>query len=287
MIIFAFSQRVSPVCANCSFDAATISPATAESVSKCVFPLKKNKFPIFSGLSILVLYNSPVLIFPEVTLNRDIFPTNGSAMVLNTNADTGSLGSHFLIISLLFPSTPLYSAYFVAIGTSLIIVSRNSFIPLPSNAQLVKTGIMSPDAIPADNPRLNSSSVNSSPLKYFSKSSSSVSAIASVSASFSDNCTTDVPNVFFKSSITFSTSTFSLSILFTRKNVGIPFSLQIFHAFSVPTCIPDDASTIITAASAALIPEYTSPTKSKYPGVSIKLILCLLYSTGTMDVLIE
>ncbi len=63
--------------------------------------------------------------------------------------------------------------------------------------------------------------------------------------------------------------------------------MQDSQAFSVPTCIPEEASTTIIAASQARSAEFTSPTKSKYPGVSIKLIFTLLYSTGTIEALIE
>ena len=165
--------------------------------------------------------------------------------------------------------------------------SRASLTPSPVTAEQASTGTISPAPIPCERPLLNSSSVNSSPAKNFSMSSSSVSAIASVRASLSSSVTTDVPNLSLSSSIVASTSTFSLSVLLIRKNLGIPNCLQEFHAFSVPTWIPEEASTIIAAASTALSAELTSPTKSKNPGVSTKLILTLLYSTGTSEVLME
>ena len=45
--------------------------------------------------------------------------------------------------------------------------------------------------------------------------------------------------------------------------------------------------TTIMAASAALAASYASPSKSKYPGASMRLILTPSHSTGTTDVDIE
>ena len=70
-------------------------------------------------------------------------------------------------------------------------------------------------------------------------------------------------------------------------NLGMLYLSQAFHAASVPTWIPDPASTMITAASAARRAAFTSPIKSKYPGVSIKFILLPFHSIGTTDVLME
>ena len=162
-----------------------------------------------------------------------------------------------------------------------------SSTPSPVIAEHDITGTISPAPIPWERPLLNSSSVNSSPEKNFSISSSSVSAIASVSASLSSRVTTEVPNLLLSSSMTSSTFTFSLSVLFMRKNLGILKCLHEFQAFSVPTCTPDEASTTIAAASTALSAEFTSPTKSKNPGVSTKFIFTFLYSTGTSEVLME
>src|SRR5699024_1994152 len=62
---------------------------------------------------------------------------------------------------------------------------------------------------------------------------------------------------------------------------------QKSHAFSVPTCTPDLPFTTMIAASAALNASSTSPTKSKYPGVSKKFTFISSYSIGTTDVPIE
>ncbi len=140
------------------------------------------------------------------------------------------------------------------------------------------TGAMESDRIPARTPFANSSSVNACPSKYFSISSSSVSATASESASRSESSMTDRPNFSLSASMTASTSTFSLSVLLMIKNRGMSNWLQEFQAFSVPTWMPEDASTKIAADSTALMAELTSPTKSKNPGVSIKLSFVLLKS---------
>ena len=59
----------------------------------------------------------------------------------------------------------------------------------------------------------------------------------------------------------------------------------------VPTSIPALQLTTITAASAADTASSTSPTKSKYPGVSKRFIFIPpespSYSTGTKEVLME
>ncbi|MPM05540.1 hypothetical protein SDC9_51830 [bioreactor metagenome] len=69
--------------------------------------------------------------------------------------------------------------------------------------------------------------------------------------------------------------------------LGMFLCSAYFHAFSVPTSIPELASTTKTALLATLRAPYTSPTKSKYPGVSRKLILVLSYSIGMIEVPIE
>ena len=86
---------------------------------------------------------------------------------------------------------------------------------------------------------------------------------------------------------TLSTSTFSLSILVRTINFGFLCLLHSSHAFSVPTCTPADASTMIIDDAAVLSAERISPLKSNNPGVSRKLYLYPWYSTGTRVVLIE
>ena len=175
----------------------------------------------------------------------------------------------------------------MASGTYFTSSSNISLIPSPLTEEQQNTGAMSPVEIPFTSPLLNCSSVNSPASKYISISSSSTSAMASLRASLSSRVATEVPNLACNSPMVLSISTFSLSVLVIMKNLGISAFLQAFHAFSVPTCIPDDASTRIAAASTALRADWTSPTKSKNPGASTKLIFTLLYSTGTMVVLIE
>ncbi|MPM80895.1 hypothetical protein SDC9_127946 [bioreactor metagenome] len=178
------------------------------------------------------------------------------------------------------------------------------------------TGIISPLCIPIIIPFCISSGVNSSPLKYLSNTSSSVSAICSIKASFTlETCSLNSPS---KSSSKFSNTlcnlinclslyigliigtillsyfslnisiaslylAFSLSILFINMILGM-FSVNSSD-FSVPTCIGEVASITIIAASLALKEEITSPLKSKYPGVSNKLYLIPLYSMGASPIL--
>ena len=61
----------------------------------------KNKCVIFSDLFLLVLITlTPSVNLPVITLNNDIFPTNGSAIVLNTNAENGLFSSNLTKTSL-------------------------------------------------------------------------------------------------------------------------------------------------------------------------------------------
>ena len=70
-----------------------------------------------------------------------------------------------------------------------------------------------------------------------------------------------------------SKSACSLSIMDTKRIRGIPRSSQYSHTFSVPTSTPEVAPRTITAASAARTAASASPVKSRYPGVSKRLIL--------------
>ena len=95
------------------------------------------------------------------------------------------------------------------------------------------------------------------------------------------------PNISLKSSTTLKKSAFSRFILFTNTILGMFFWLVYSQPFSVPTSMPDEASTNSTAPSATLRLENTSPTKSKYPGVSRILILTSFHSTGSTEAPIE
>ena len=95
------------------------------------------------------------------------------------------------------------------------------------------------------------------------------------------------PNWPIRSSSNLSKLIFSLSILFTNMILGVSYFSRFFHAFSVPTSIPEEPSTRRTEPSLALLAPYISPIKSKYPGVSSILNLVLFHSTGITDVPIE
>ena len=72
------------------------------------------------------------------------------------------------------------------------------------------------------------------------------------------------------------------------KNIrGSLYRSHSSQARTVPTSTPAFADITITAASAAAIASCVSPTKSKYPGVSRKLILVSSHIIGTTAVLIE
>ena len=179
-------------------------------------------------------------------------------------------GSHAISMSL--SSASLAAVTTVAgFGTYLHRASRTSSTPSPVRALIVKIGMMSPLWIPVASPCANSSSVNGSPSKNFSMSSSSAPATASSRASLSSSVTHAVPNLSCTVAITSSRFTLSLSILLITKNVGELYSLTRSQAFSVPTWIPEEASTMMIAVAPVDSAALASPAKSKNPGVSIKL----------------
>ena len=90
-----------------------------------------------------------------------------------------------------------------------------------------------------------------------------------------------------KSDTTLLKFAFSLSSLLTNIIDGRLISWVYFQYFSVPTSIPLSPSITKSAASLALSACNTSPSKSKNPGESIKLILKSSYSTGMIEVWIE
>ena len=157
----------------------------------------------------------------------------------------------------------------------------------------------------------NSSCVSSSPPRYFSSNSSSPSAAISTSSflSFSkpsaepermlitpfnflpSTCGTTTGNAFaLKVSLICVTilkkSVPSISSLFTKKALGLFSFARNSHCFFVCISIPLAALITIKPFSPARIPLRTSPKKSAYPGVSIKLTLTPLCSKGTKDKLI-
>ena len=113
---------------------------------------------------------------------KDIFPTNGSAIVLNTNAQRGSLLAH-LISTMSSPLTASITSSSLWLGTS----RQSSLRSISTPARVVEdthvTGVMIPDFIPLCIPSISSFCVKASPEKNFSKSASSVSATASETAS--------------------------------------------------------------------------------------------------------
>ncbi len=64
---------------------------------------------------------------------------------------------------------------------------------------------------------------------------------------------------------------------------GSPASAASSHPISVWTSTPSTAETTRSTASTARTAEYTSPTKSAYPGASSRLILTSPTSSGAMD----
>ena len=95
------------------------------------------------------------------------------------------------------------------------------------------------------------------------------------------------PYLAVKSSTTCRKLASSTSISVTYTILGRLYLSHNSHAFSVPTSTPAFPETTITAASAALTASSTSPTKSKYPGVSKILIFAFSHSIGIRLVLIE
>ena len=78
-----------------------------------------------------------------------------------------------------------------------------------------------------------------------------------------------------------------MSISETKTIRGILYFSHSSQAFSVPTSMPALPEMTMMAASATLIASSTSPTKSKKPGVSSRLILQPSHSIGIVVVLME
>jgi hypothetical protein len=96
---------------------------------------------------------------------------------LNTSAASGPDASAFSVSPLVF------TAMSAGDGTTLSIAFIRACMPIILLAEPVSTGTMLPLMIPARSPFASSSSVSSSPPRYFSISASSVSAAASISFS--------------------------------------------------------------------------------------------------------
>ncbi len=87
----SLSHRVSPVPVSASLATTTISPALPTTMGSCVFPLMVKILPIRSVLSLVALYSMlSGFNTPENTRIKLSLPTNGSAVVLKTNAENGS-----------------------------------------------------------------------------------------------------------------------------------------------------------------------------------------------------
>ena len=166
----------------CSLATAPISPAITLSAGTWFLPLIKNTWVNFSILFLLVFTTviSPFNL-PVITLNKEILPTNGSAIVLNTIAENG-LSSLNWINSSLFDS--IFNAFcgiaYLGDGKHSTISSNNVFIPIIFVAEPHITGAISPDAHPFIKPSYISKSLSSPSLKYFSNNTSSVSATDSI-----------------------------------------------------------------------------------------------------------
>ena len=106
-------------------------------------------------------------------------PTNGSAVALKTCATNGPFGSG--VISL--PSTVVRVPTSAGEGTCLTIMLMSSRTPMFCVAEPTKTGTTLPSRVPLCSAASISSSVNASPSRYFSISSSDASAAASTRAS--------------------------------------------------------------------------------------------------------
>ena len=143
---FEAEQSVSPVAVAASFVTAPISPAVISEASSCFLPRRQKSLPIFSFVSLFALYTlESDLIVPEYTRNIEIFPTNGSATVLNTKAESGafSLGS----ISISSPVFASFAATFplsAGDGKYLVIASKTEETPRFAIAEPPNTGTIVP-----------------------------------------------------------------------------------------------------------------------------------------------
>ena len=148
------SHKVSPVEVNCNFETAPISPAIISDTLICVLPLIMYKVPSFSCFSLFVFCTIiSGLPTPVITLNKDNFPTNGSAIVLKIKAEKGLVES--ILTSISFPSCKDFALIrFTSSGDGKhsCISSSNVLIPIIFNADPHITGAISPLALPLISP---------------------------------------------------------------------------------------------------------------------------------------
>ena len=111
------SHNVSPVPTSLNPTAAAISPAYTFSISCLWFACINRILPILSFLSFVAFRTVvPVSQVPEYTLKKQSFPTNGSVIILNANAENGSLSDVFLSVSFPARSFPCTAGISVGAG---------------------------------------------------------------------------------------------------------------------------------------------------------------------------
>ena len=130
-----------------------MSPVPILFVCIWLLPLKKHKELTFSTLLffefiiILSVVSSPVC-----TLNIESFPTKGSAIVLNTNAENGISLFGLTNISLLLLSIATLALLISGDGKYPLIESNRLFIPTIDTELPHITGAISPSSNPIESP---------------------------------------------------------------------------------------------------------------------------------------
>ena len=140
--------------------------------------------PGFSAFSAFTLYSAVLLSsVPEVIFSRLSLPTNGSAMVLNTRAEKGWSSAHTR--STASPVFGLVPSSTRPAGEGIRSMMLSSSLAMPTRLTLEQhtTGTTVPSTMPWRRPCIISSGDSSPSSKYFSISSSSAPAAASMMAS--------------------------------------------------------------------------------------------------------
>ena len=128
-----------------------MSPAPILLVCIWLLPLKKHNELTFSTLLFFEFILS-VVSSPVCTLNIESFPTKGSAIVLNTNAENGISLFGLTNISLLLLSIATLALLISGDGKYPLIESNKLFIPTIDTELPHITGAISPSSNPIESP---------------------------------------------------------------------------------------------------------------------------------------
>ena len=147
-----------------------------------VLPVRKSRLPrrSFSPLRMFLRVASPLMV-PERMRTSESWPEKGSARVLKTKPATGASGSGLRS----WPRASTKAGRSEAAGSRAWMASSTATPPLFSREEQTSTGQSSPATVPLRRPICRSSRDRLPSSRYFSMSSSSLSAMFSTVRSWS------------------------------------------------------------------------------------------------------